>query len=188
MRVLIPMAEGVEEMEIVIMLDLLRRAGMEVVSAATGDTLLVTASRGVRLMADRLWTDLVPSEFDLLALPGGLGGTRRLQQNPSVLAALRESLDSGRPIAAICAGPLVLQSAGVTADRTITCHPGVRAEITRAKVSNERVVEDGLIITSQGPGTAFEFALTLIRRLLGVRTASRVAEGLVLPYGTEPTA
>src|SRR5690554_2678324 len=91
MRVLIPMAEGVEEMEIVIMLDLLRRAGMEVVSAATGDTLLVTASRGVRLMADRLWTDLVPSEFDLLALPGGLGGTRRLQQNPSVLAALRES-------------------------------------------------------------------------------------------------
>jgi 4-methyl-5(b-hydroxyethyl)-thiazole monophosphate biosynthesis len=180
MRVLIPMAEGVEEMEIVIMLDVLRRAGIEAVAAATGGGLQVTAARGVKLVADALWEDLRPEEFDALALPGGLGGTRRLQQDERVLRALRDTVHAGKPVAAICAGPLVLQAADVLTGRRATCHPGVRNSLSAARCSDERVVEDGPVITSQGPGTAFEFALALVRRLLGAPAAAAIVRGLVL--------
>jgi 4-methyl-5(b-hydroxyethyl)-thiazole monophosphate biosynthesis len=185
MRVLIPMAEGVEEMEIVIMLDVLRRAGIEAVAAATGDSLQVTAARGVKLVADALWEDLHPGEFDMLALPGGIGGTRRLQQDERVLRALREAVQAGKPVAAICAGPLVLQEAGVLTGRRATCHPGVRNSLSAARYSAERVVEDGPVITSQGPGTAFEFALILAQRLLGAQAAAAIVRGLVLAPAIE---
>lgn len=185
MRVLIPMAEGVEEMEVVIMLDVLRRAGLEVVAAATGGSLQVTAARGVKLVADALWEDLHPEDFDLLALPGGLGGTQRLQRDERVLKALRDAVQAGKPVAAICAGPLVLQAAGVLAGRRATCHPGVRNALSAARYSDERVVEDGPVITSQGPGTAFEFALALARRLRGAQAVAAIVRGLVLPPEVE---
>ncbi|MDD5707571.1 MAG: DJ-1/PfpI family protein [Kiritimatiellae bacterium] len=182
MRVLVPLAEGAEEMEVVIVLDLLRRAGIEAVAAAVGDDKTVTAARGVRLVADALWSDLSPATFDLLAIPGGTGGTRRLQRDARVLQAVRDFVKAGKPVAALCAGPLVLQAAGVLDGKRATCHPGVRKELTAAGVSDDSVVEDGLIITSQGPGTAFAFALALIRRLLGEKAATTVANGLVLRH------
>ncbi len=181
MRVLIPLAEGFEEMEAVIMLDVLRRAGLETVAAAAGDNLQVKASRGVRIVADALWADLDPGDFDMLALPGGMDGTRRLQRDERLLQALRDFVAAGKPVAAICAAPLVLQTAGLLDSRCATCHPGVCEELSVPRLLDARVVEDGPVITSQGPGTAFDFALALVRRLRGAETARKVAAELVLP-------
>ncbi len=180
MRVLVALAEGVEEIEAVIVIDVLRRAGLEVVAAALGTTPEVQASRGVRLVADTLWSQLQPTGFDLLVLPGGSGGMQRLRATPSVLQAVRDLLAAGKPVAAICAAPLVLEAAGVLAGKRATCYPSLQNELRSAHVVNEPVVEDGLVITSQGPGTTFAFALRLIERLLGKPAADRVAAGLLL--------
>ncbi len=181
MRVLVPLAEGVEEMECVILLDVLRRAKIEAVAVAMPDALQVTASRGVRLVADATWSKIDPDTFDMIAIPGGMGGTRLLQQDERLLQALRTFVAQGKPVAAICAGPLVLQAAGLLDGCTVTCHPGVAGELTVPRRSDDRVVEDGNIITSQGPGTSFDFALAIVRRLAGAPTADAVAKGLVLP-------
>ena len=180
MRVLVPLAEGFEEMEGVILVDVLRRARIEVVTAAMGTAREVPASRGVTVAADTTWAAIDPARFDLIAIPGGMGGTRRLQQDARLLRALRDFQASGKALAAICAGPLVLQSAGLLKGRTVTCHPGVADELTDARRLDDRVVEDGNLITSQGPGTSFAFALAIVRRLAGEAVANQVADGLIL--------
>ena len=180
MRVLVPLAEGFEEMEGVILIDVLRQARIETVAAAMGESREVPASRGVTVVDDTTWTELDPASFDLIAIPGGMGGTRRLQQDQRLLKALREFHGAGKPLAAVCAGPLVLQSAGLLKGRTVTCHPGVADELTDAKRLDDRVVEDGNLITSQGPGTSFAFALAIVRRLAGEAVANQVAGGLIL--------
>lgn len=178
-KVLVPLADGCEEMEAVIIVDVLRRGGWDVVAAAVNrDT--VQGSRGVRLVADRSWDEVDPGTFDLLVLPGGAGGTDILAQHAGVLGAVRSFVASSRIVGTICAAPLVLQAAGVIAGRTVTCHPGVRDQIKNATLSNERVVVDKPIVTSQGPGTAIEFALALLRLVDGRAGADAVAAGLVL--------
>ncbi|MDP6523897.1 MAG: DJ-1/PfpI family protein [Kiritimatiellia bacterium] len=179
-RVLVPFADGLEEMEAVIIVDTLRRAGWDVVTASVSGK-NVLASRGVRLVADALWGDIELETFDIIALPGGAGGTDVLAQHQGVLNAVRSFVGEGKLVGAICAGPLVLQAAGVTGQRSLTCHPGARDEMTTGILSNERVVVDEPIVTSQGPGTSFEFALKLIDLVDGNQAAERVAAGLVLP-------
>jgi 4-methyl-5(b-hydroxyethyl)-thiazole monophosphate biosynthesis len=183
MKVLIPLADGVEEMEAVIAMDVLRRAGIEVVAAATGRTREVVASRGVLLVADVLWQDLDPLAFDALLLPGGAKGTQALMADARVTATVRAYVAAGRLVAAVCAAPLVLQAAGVLDGVAATCHPAVAAELTRAALRSERVVRTTGIITSQGPGTSMEFALAVVERLVGRPSAEKVAAGLLLPPG-----
>ena len=179
-RVLVPLAPGVEEMEAVIAIDTLRRGGLEVVSAGVSAR-EITASRGVRLVCDALWTDIDPSSFDVLIIPGGAGGTEALAADTRVLDAVRRFAESGRIIAAICAGPLVLQAAGVLDGKRATCHPAVREKLSQpVRVESDRVVIDGNIITSQGPGTAMDFALSVMRRVAGDKPAQDVAAGLLI--------
>ena len=184
-KVLMVLADGVEEMEAVIVADVLRRAGVTVTLAASGGTCEVTASRGVRLVADLRLDDLAPDAgFDALVIPGGANGVKRLVADARVLDLVRRSVAARRLVAALCAGPLVLQAAGVLGGLRVTSHPSVRGELTAATTSNDRVVEDGLVITSQGPGTSMEFALAVAARLVGVATARNVAAGLILPSGS----
>lgn len=183
MKVLIPLADGVEEMEAAIAIDVLRRADIEVVAAAVGTTREVTASRGVRLVADAIWQDLDAQTFDALLLPGGMAGTQILMADIRVLAAIRSHVAAGRLVAAVCAAPLVLQAAGVLDGVDATCHPSVAVKLTRATLRTERVVRTASIITSQGPGTSMEFALAVVERLVGRPTAAKVAAGLLLPPG-----
>lgn len=178
-RALVPIAEGVEEMEAVIVVDVLRRAKWQVVMAAVSPQ-PIRASRGVRLLADCDWPDVNPAEFDVLILPGGAGGTAILAATPSVLDAVRAFHAAGKLIAAICAAPLVLQAAGILAGKRVTCHPGVAADLSATPRLRDRVVEDGNLITSQGPGTSFEFALAILSRLDPAALAS-VTPGLILP-------
>lgn len=181
-RVLVPFADGLEEMEAVIIVDTLRRAGWDVVTASVNGE-VVLASRGMRLVADMLWDDIELGTFDIIALPGGAEGTDVLAQHQGVLNAVRSFVEDGKLVAAICAGPLVLQAAGVTDQRSLTCHPGVRDKMTTGLPSDERVVVDKPIVTSQGPGTAFEFSLKLIELTDGTQAVEHVTAGLVLPAG-----
>jgi len=179
-KALVLLAEGVEEMEAVIAIDVLRRCGVEVVSAATGGTREVTASRGVRLIADLLLQEAPPAGFDALIIPGGAGGARRLAGDPRVLELVRLYVKADKLIAAVCAGPLVLEAAGVLHGVRITCHPAVRDQFAGVQICADRVVVDGNFITSQGPGTSMEWALAIAGHLVGDEIADRAAEGLIL--------
>ena len=196
MRALVLLAEGAEEMEAVIAIDVLRRAGVEVVVAATGPTCEVTASRGVRLIADVLLNEVQASDFDALVIPGGAGGASRLAADARVLELVRLFVKAGKLVAAVCAGPTVLQAAGVLTGVRFTCHPAVRDQFTGLSVCAERVVVDGNIITtndskltptratfitSQGPATCFEWAIAIAKHLVGDKIADKVAEGLIMP-------
>lgn len=178
-KALVPLADGCEEMEAVIIIDVLRRAEWEVtgVGIVPGP---IRASRGVSILPDATWDDIDPDDFDLIVLPGGNGGTENLAKDERVLAALRRFYEQGKVVAAICAGPLVLQAAGLLKNRRVTCHPGAAAALTDAERVDERVVVDGPLITSQGPGTSFEFALTLVSHLDSPEKAEAIGKGMVL--------
>lgn len=174
------LADGFEEMEAVIIADTLRRGKWRVTLAGvTGPT--VTGSREVKLVADTLWSRISHTDFDVMILPGGREGTRRLAAEQSVLAALRERAGSDKWIAAVCAAPLVLKTAGILAGRRFTSHPSVKDEIGLPGWENSRVVADGRLVTSQGPGTCFDLALELLRLLAGPGVAENVTAGLILP-------
>ncbi len=179
MNVLMLVADGSEEMEIVIVADILRRAKWNVVIAGLS-TGAIRASRGVRLVPDAAWAEVNPDSFDMLAIPGGSDGVKALAKDERLLATVRAFVANGKWVAAVCAGPLVLQAAGVLSGRRATCHPGVAAELTQTPRLSERVVVDGRLITSQAPGTTFEFALALIRAVDGDRKAAELAKSMVV--------
>jgi 4-methyl-5(b-hydroxyethyl)-thiazole monophosphate biosynthesis len=178
-RVLIPVADGSEEMETVILVDVLRRAGWDVVLAGIQGKGSVTASRGVKIIPDTQWEKLDLSTFDMIVLPGGMGGTKALCANDGVQEALRIFDIEELWIGAICAAPLALHTAGVLKNRAFTCYPGTEDEMKRPDRSDETVVVDGHIVTSQGPGTAMSFALKLIELIDGKAAADKVAGGMI---------
>ncbi len=176
-KVLVPLAEGVEEMEAVIVIDTLRRAGFEVVTAGLKEGPL-TASRGVRLLPDTTLDQVRALAFDALVLPGGKG-VSLLMQDARVLEAVRALHGAGRWVCAVCAAPLVMQAAGILGGRQATCFPGVAGQLTATVRREERVVVDGNLITSQGAGTSLEFALEIVRQLGSEALARRVGEDMV---------
>ena len=170
-RVLCLLGEGFEEIELVTPVDILRRAGCTVVIAAMTES-PVPGRCGMRLEADRKLADIDPAAFDMLLIPGG-PGVARLREDGRASALAREFHDSGRRVAAICAAPLILMDAGLLQNRRFTAYESVRPVLGGGL--DERVVVDGRIITSRGAGTAMDFALALVRELLGPDAASRVA-------------
>lgn len=178
-RVCVLIADGTEEMEAVIAVDVLRRAHISVFLAGVGEeTRMVTTSRGVRIAPDGAWDPAEASRFDVLVIPGGLGGTQAMRQDESVKQAVRDFMQAGKIVASLCAGPTVLQDAGVLAGRTYTSHPNSRAELTAGTWVDQPVVLDGNLLTSQAPGTAFAFALKLAGILESDEAARVIAEGM----------
>lgn len=176
-NVLVPLANGVEEMEAVIIIDVLRRAQWKVVTAGIDDG-VVTASRGVRLVPDQPWAGLDPSGFDVLMIPGGGPGVERLIKDARFLATIREFDLAGKWIGAVCAAPLTLQAAGILRGRRVTCHPAVADRLTVTPRLDDRVVVEGRLVTSQGPGTSMEFALAMVRLVEGDRKAQSLAQSM----------
>ena len=171
-RVLVPLAEGFEELEAVTIIDILRRAGIEVVVASLAGS-PVTGSHGIRLAADTPLAALVEQDFDMIALPGGMPGAEHLRNDPRIADFVRRLHDLGRPVAAICAAPMVLAAAGVLEGRRATSYPGFLEGGT-----GEAVVVDRNVITSRGPGTALDFALALVGELLGAAARHSVESRL----------
>lgn len=180
MKTLIPIANGSEEMEAVIIIDTLRRAEFDVtVASLTPGT--IEASRGVKLVGDTPWDAIDPSDFDILLLPGGFGGTEAFMQHAGVQQAIKDFNAAGKWVGSICAAALALNEAGVLEGKRFTCYPGVEAKLPpHIQPVDEVVVVDGHLITSQGPGTAFEFALRIIAECSSPNLAAEVRAGLLL--------
>lgn len=177
--ILVPIAHGSEEMESVIIIDMLRRAGLNVKVA--GETEIITCSRGVKIIPDILIHKLEPNEeFDAIVIPGGLDGTENLNNNDRFIDILKYNFDSEKLIAAICASPTIFVNHKIvrSAD-SITSHPSVSSQFAEFNYSEDKVVEHGNIITSRGAGTAIEFSLKIIERLADAETAKNVAQQIV---------
>jgi 4-methyl-5(b-hydroxyethyl)-thiazole monophosphate biosynthesis len=164
-KVLFVFGHGVEELELIAPADVLRRAGLEVSFASTEDTRLVNTRGGFVVQADQFFAEIDGSAFDLLVLPGG-PGVIALRQRADLLAFLREYALSPKPLAAICAAPLLLQDAGLLDGKNFTCHDSCWAELTTSQ-RTETVIIDGALITSQGAGTALDFGLALVEVMCG---------------------
>ena len=177
--VLVPLAQGCEELEAVTVIDLLRRAGIEVVTAGL-DAGPVRASRGTRLLPDMSLDEALRRDYDMVVLPGGLPGADHLRDDARVLELLRRMAAAGKYTAAICAAPKVLAAAGLLDGRRATAYPGTLdgLDIPRLERAADAVVRDGTVVTSRGPGTAMDFALELIEILAGHAMRVRVEAGL----------
>ena len=177
--VLIPLAQGCEELEAVTLIDLLRRAKINVVTASL-DGEPVVASRGTVLIADVTLNEALKHEYDMVVLPGGQPGSDNLNADSRVHTLLKKMANSGKYTAAICAAPKVLATAGLLTGKRVTGFPGVldHMDLPTTHLHTDAVVQDGKVITSRGPGTAMDFALTLIENLAGKEIRQSVESGL----------
>ncbi len=178
-KVLVPLAQGCEELEAVTVIDLLRRAGIEVITAGL-DAQPVTASRGVRLIPDTKLDDVLEDSFDLIVLPGGLPGADYLDNDPRIRALLIQQIQGNKKVAAICAAPKVLASAGLLENKRATAYPGTleNLNLPHTEISSINLLMDGNVTTSRGPGTAMDFALNLIEQLVSKDKRDEVETGL----------
>ena len=178
--VLVPLAQGCEELEAITITDLLTRAGIEVITAGL-DEQPVVASRGISIIPETNIKKVEQKEFDMVVLPGGLPGADHLRDNKTVQKILKMHAENNRYLAAICAAPKALVEAGVLENKTTTCYPGAldKVELKNTKLSNKAVEIDGKVVTSRGPGTAMDFALTLVELLKGKEVRDEVEKGLV---------
>lgn len=179
-KVLVPLAEGCEEIEAVTIIDLLRRAGIDVVVAGLKAG-IVTASRGVQLVPDVTLDVALQHDYDMVVLPGGMPGAANLKDDARMIALLKKMAAAGQYTAAICAAPMVLAEAGLLDGKQATSYPGFLDAIPGVTLSSAAVVQDGKVLTSRGPGTAMDFALALIEVLSGAEKRQQVESALLRP-------
>ncbi|MDR3364134.1 MAG: DJ-1/PfpI family protein [Clostridiales Family XIII bacterium] len=172
-------ADGFEEIEALTVVDLLRRAGIETEAVSIMGRLLVTGAHGVQIVCDILFEDAVYGSCELIVLPGGMPGAANLGGHAGLVEKILSFRNQGKPIAAICAAPLVLGHAGVLKGKKATCYPGFENELEGAEITEDTVCVDGGVITSRGPATAMPFALALIEALKGKEAAGKIAAGLL---------
>ena len=181
-KVLVPLADGFEDVEAVSIVDVLRRGGVQVVTASLGEDRLVRSAHGIRMEADASLADVLEDDYDAIVLPGGGEGTENLHACEPLAERLRQQKESGRFVCAICAAPTVLEAAGVLEDEDVTCYPSCASQMGR-HVKSVPVIADGLVITGQGPGSAMLFALVILMHLVDERTAHGVANGMIAEFG-----
>ncbi len=182
LSVLVPLAQGCEELEAVTVTDLLTRAGMKVTTVGL-DASPVIASRGMVLLPDTTIDAVMDKAFDLMVLPGGLPGADHLQNDKRIQSKLKSMAADNKLLAAICAAPKALAAAGLLNGKTFTSYPGSldECDIADANYTENSVVIDGNIVTSRGPGTAMDFSLSLIEQLLGKEKRLEVEAPLLRP-------
>lgn len=181
-KVLVPLAQGCEELEAVTVIDVLRRAGIQVTSAGLDDR-PVTASRGMVLIPDTTLSRVLHDEYDMIVLPGGQPGADNLDQDTRIKSLLQKMAAAQKFTAAICAAPKVLANAGLLKGKRVTAFPGTleKLQLDDIKIESAPVVQDDFVITSRGPGTAMDFALQLVELLAGEAKRIEVERGLQRP-------
>ena len=177
------MADGCEEIEGLTVVDIVRRAKLEMTTISITDKKEVTSSHNVTCLTDALASEVDFDGFDAIVLPGGMPGTKYLEEYKPLTDLLTGFYQKGGKVAAICAAPGVFERLGFLKGRNATSYPSVMEQLTRAKTSLAPVVVDGNVTTSRGLGTAIDFSLSLIRQLEGRAKAEEIAESVV--YSTE---
>jgi len=177
MRILVPLADGFEEIEAITVIDVLRRAEIEVDTVGLMGG-WVTGGNGIKVMADKKISEITIDEYDGIVLPGGSQGVANLAKSSKLKEFLEALNDSGKMIAAICAAPMVLAKCHILDGKRATIYPGMERELPYPR--DERIVVDGNVITSQAPGTAMEFALAIVEKLLGREKAWELKDQLVV--------
>lgn len=182
-KVLVPIAEGFEEIEAVSIIDVMRRAGIEVIMASLNETMIVKGANGISVQCDRSIHGISADAIDMIVLPGGWGGTKALATDATVQNLLKEMDSNGKNIGAICAAPFALDTAGVLKEG-YTCYPSVENEIKTAGFlgAKNAVVETANVMTSRGPGTAICFGLAIVKKLCGAETYEALRGGLLAEY------
>ena len=173
------LADGFEELEAITVIDLLRRAELNVVTVSIMGRKKVVSARHVKIEADEIFEDIDYDDCEMIVLPGGGGGARNLENHEGLIAKLNEFNNKEKWIAAICAAPMILGHNGILVGREATIYKGMEDELTEALFVDEKVVVDEHIITSQGPATAIDFALKIIELLKGKEAALEIAAALL---------
>jgi 4-methyl-5(b-hydroxyethyl)-thiazole monophosphate biosynthesis len=180
-KVLVPLAKGVEELEAVALIDVMRRGGIEVTTVSLVEERLVEGANGITLQTDNVLANVNSDGFDMLVLPGGWDGTYALADSQEIIA-LVQSFKESKIVGAMCAAPFVLKKAGVLGEN-YTCYPGAVEEINHPGYTDaQKVITDGNVMTSQGPGTAACFGLAIVERLMGKAPMQAVKDGMLLGY------
>jgi 4-methyl-5(b-hydroxyethyl)-thiazole monophosphate biosynthesis len=181
-RVLVPFTTGVEEIEFVAVIDILKRAGVEAVMASL-DGQPVTGRSGITISPDVNLADVIDKNWDMVVLPGGLPNAYLLRDDVNVKAVVQRLRDERKSIAAICAAPTALAAFGVIENKRVTSYPGMKDEVQTLEPSaiycDDTVVEDDFLITSRGAGTAVEFALRLVGRLCGDEKLNTIRDSII---------
>lgn len=176
--VLVPLFAGFEEIEAVTIIDVLRRANIEVITASL-DQLTVIGAHAIAIIADTTFDQVEPSKFDAIVLAGG-AGTFRLREDPRIAAILKAQVKLNKLVAAICAAPTVLSDAGLLKGKRATSFPAVQEQLEVGEYLTDAVVVDGNVITSRGAGTAMVFALKLVEVLRGEAIANKLAKDMLV--------
>ena len=176
------LAEGCEEVEALITVDLLRRAGNQVDMISINGKDIVTGANGIAIVADRKIEDGGLDDADVYFLPGGMPGTKYLGECQTLTELLKKKFAEGKRIAAICAAPSVLGALGILQGKKAVCYPGIEDKLTGAEVLQVTTVSDGNVTTGRGVGAALDFALEIIRQINSPETAAEVKEQVVYPY------
>lgn len=176
MKIMVPLAEGFEEIEALTVVDVLRRAGINVDTVGVMGS-VISGSHGVRVMADKRLLEINSDEYDGIVLPGGSVGVQNLGKSSKIIEILKRFDSTGKLIAAICAAPSILARVGILESRKATINPGMEKDLPHPR--GEKVVVDGNVITSQAPGTAMDFALTIVEAIQGRDKALQLRRHLV---------
>ncbi len=180
--VLIPLAPGFEEIEALTVIDILRRGEVNVIVAGIMGGPVEGRSR-IQVIPDTTLEEVNPDDLDMIVLPGGQPGSNHLREDLKVRAIIKALAEKDKYTAAICAAPTVLSSLGLLDGKNVTSHPSVEKDLTMTNYTQDRVVIDGKVVTSRSPGTAMEFAMTLLEILCGKEVMERVNEGVLARLG-----
>lgn len=176
------LAEGFEEIEAITVIDILRRADILVQVVSVTGELIVSGSHKISILADCLFEEHNFINTDMLVLPGGMPGTNGLDVHLGLRELLLDFAKQEKPLAAICAAPLVLGNLGLLKNKKATCYPGFEAHLVGALLQDNEVVSDGAFITSKGPGTAISFALEIVKTLIGKKKVDELSQAMIIKY------
>ena len=180
MKIAVHLAEGFEEIEAISIIDVLRRAGLEVITVSVGDDLKVTGSHKIQVVADQLFDDVNYDLADMIVLPGGMPGAKNLNNHVGLKKQIECFNNKGKFLGAICAAPLVFGELGILKNKKATCYPGFENYLHGAEIKGNSIEVDGNIITGKGAGVAVQFSIKIVEMLSGAETAKQLAEKMII--------
>ena len=174
------LAEGFEEIEALTPVDVLRRAGLSVQTVSVMDEQVVAGAHGVPVLADKMFAEINPEDAEMILLPGGLPGATNLDAHEGLSQLILDFAEADKPLAAICAAPLVLGNRGLLQGKKATCYPGFETYLQGAEYTAALVEKDGNIITGKGPGAAMEFAFAIVEKYCGIDKVNELKQGMMI--------